>query len=150
MVSLLLTDSDPLSPTFGLTLRAGDGIANLAPDGPLFTPGQITELPGEFLALSFFDVSFELSGGPLGATVLHNEPGCRMEATIDRVPPVTLPPTQYVGCTNNVPVLLFDQTGAQRGFVISATHDPIVPEPGTVILLTSGLLLLCGVRWKRR
>src|SRR5262249_9373784 len=40
----------------GLTLRAGDGIANLNCDGPLCTFGRLTETGDPAVAHSFFDV----------------------------------------------------------------------------------------------
>jgi hypothetical protein len=90
----------------GLTLRAGDGTGNLQNDGPLFSPGRITELGtgvGSTSAHSFFDIFFEISPtpfGPLHNATPGNPPGnqnaCRMTADIDRVPP--LPGTEYTGC----------------------------------------------------
>ena len=138
MVSLLLVGAS------GLTLRAGDGVGNLASDGPLYSPGMITEDPGELTATSFFDVFFELSGGPLGNMVVRNTTAARMQATIDRVPPdwecVTQGLCIYVLENPPVPVVLYDQNDNPiwEGFLIAATHEPI-PEPAT------GFLLVCGL-----
>jgi hypothetical protein len=80
MVSLELSGN-------GFTVRAGDGEGNLEDDGPLYSPGEITEQASNpILADSFFDVYFEIET-PDGSKLYNQEP-CHMESVIDRVPPL--------------------------------------------------------------
>jgi hypothetical protein len=71
----------------GFTVRAGDGVGNLNDDGPLYSPGAIIkQASNPALADSFFNVFFEIET-PVGNKLYNKEP-CRMEAVIDRVPPL--------------------------------------------------------------
>lgn len=134
MVSLQLTGG-------GLTLVAGDGIANGLNDGPLHSPGRITEqLANPALADSFFDVFFAITGSPLGALgPLHNVVACRMESEIDRVPPRG---ASYLGCGTD-PVLLVTQSGQVVGRLFNATHR--IPEPSTLALLALAMCAAVGL-----
>ena len=145
MVSLLLTGG-------GFTLKGGDGVGNLLRDGPLFSPGRITEQGtgiGATFADSFFDIFFELSPTPFG--VLHNIDPCTMTGMppgIDRVPP--LPGTEYDGCSPRPTIIdLYDSLGIHRAILTGdVRHVVDVPEPSTFFLLGSGLMLLAG--WGRK
>jgi hypothetical protein len=146
MVSLLLIGG-------GLTLRAGDGTPNLSCDGPLCTFGRITELPTDpSLALSFFDVFFELSPTPFGPLHnahadanpvdarlgLGNQP-CSMQAIIDMVPPDILTGS-YQGCYDRtglpptelsitlIDIDLYDANGVHRAIF---TDAPVTHSCGT-------------------
>ena len=130
----------------GLTLTAGDGVADGLCGGPLCSLGRITEQSGNpFVADSFFDIFFEIQGAPLGALgPLHNAVPCRMEATIDRVPPAAL--TTYV-CNQAAtgPVMLLDANNQVAGRLVSTTHQ-IIPEPGDLALTGLALLMLVASR----
>ncbi|NJO16255.1 MAG: hypothetical protein HC877_11035 [Thioploca sp.] len=90
MYDLEMSGNTPFGP---VTLYAGDGVGNLADDGPiigsLYSPGEIEEnssSPGK--ANSYFDVKFELHT-PMG--ILHNNLPYRMETDgMLGVPPVPL------------------------------------------------------------
>ena len=139
----------------GVTITAGDGNGNGVCDGPLCSLGAITEVPGNpFLATSFFDVFFEVSGaGPFGTLHTYSthqtsngEDPCRMEATIPFVPPPA--GTTYI-CQNPAEVLLYDANDVLRARLINETHE-ILPEPGSVLLLGSGLAGVAAVAARRR
>lgn len=130
----------------GLTLTAGDGLANGLCGGPLCSLGRITEQGGNpLLTDSFFDIFFEIQGAPLGPLgPLHNSVPCHMEAVLDRVPPAG--GTTYI-CNQLLtgPVLLFDANNVQRGRLLATSHT-ILPEPASLALTGLVLLLLAGLR----
>ena len=136
----------------GLTLVAGDGIANGSCDGPLCSLGRITETT-PLLADSFFDVFFEIQGTPFGP--LHNDPTapCKMKTVLDQVPPPI--GTTYICDTVAVPIFLFDATGLIRGqllgasHIINTRHQHPMSEPATLVLLGSGLTIALWVRRRR-
>lgn len=130
----------------GLTLTAGDGVADGLCGGPLCSLGRITEQGGNpFVADSFFDIFFEIQGAPLGALgPLHNNVACHMEAVLDRVPPAAQ--TTYVcNQTATGPIMLFDTNNIVRGQLLGTSHT-ILPEPGGFALTGLALLVLAGVR----
>lgn len=132
----------------GLTLTAGDGLADGLCSGPLCSLGRITEQAGNpMLADSFFDIFFELQGAPLGPLgPLHNNVACRMEAVLDQVPPVAQ--TTYV-CNQAAtgPVMLFDANNVLRGQLLGTSHT-ILSEPTGLALAGLALLVLAGL-WGR-
>jgi hypothetical protein len=140
MVSLTL--SGP-----GITMVAGDGLGNLAPDGPLHSPGTIEEQgPVGPLADSFFDIFFEISGPALGALgPLHNNTAARMHAVIPEVPP----PFPIIYIAENLPLPLFDVNGIERAFLVEPTfHQIWTPEPSALLLIGSGGLVFLFLRKK--
>jgi len=127
----------------GVTLRAGDGVANLMSDGPLYSSGQIIEKESDpAWADSFFDVFVEIDIAGIGT--LHNQDAFRIESEIDKVPPLginyTHPLTQ--------PIDLLDANGTLVARLVEANHKPI-PEPSSLFLLSLGLLPL-AYRRKRK
>jgi hypothetical protein len=72
--------------TSNIRFHAGDGRANLAEDGPLFSIGTSDELTDSpELSRDVFAVRFEVE---IGALVLHNREPLMVEAIIDRLPPI--------------------------------------------------------------
>ena len=139
----------------GLTLRAGDGIADgmcLGPDALLCSPGLI-QATTPTLATAYFALSFEISGagafGPVHASNVHpNEVPCYVQATIDRLPPP--PGTEYVCPSSSLPIPLFDGDEVLRGLVTSMTIEVITPEPTGPLLTGTGLLLIAAWGARRR
>jgi hypothetical protein len=148
LVSLLETGS-------GVTLRAGDGVANLLSDGPLFSPGHIDEQGGDpFLANSFFDVFVQLDLPSLNL-VLTNPPTTPLRVECDGL--TQAPPTL---CAYNIigqlPLTLFDQSGFPRAQLLATpenfAHHVVTPtpEPGTWVMLLMGVgALVAGTRRRR-
>ena len=130
----------------GLTLTAGDGMGNGLSDGPLFSPGKITEQGGDStMADSFFDIFFEIDGLALqqsGLGKLHNNNPCVMEAVLDQVPPKA--GTTYV-CDLTNPILLFTAQNQPVGQLLFTSHQ-IIPEPGSLALVAVALLAVAGLR----
>ena len=131
----------------GFTLQAGDRRPNLASNGPLHSPGRITERPSPdglgLVAHSFFDIFFEIST-PLG-TLHNNNPldsiagqqACRMAADITQVPPTV--GTEYRGCFD--PDTSTDlEPGPLRPFV-----DLYDDEGNHVAILTEAVSHFVGV-----
>ncbi len=135
----------------GMTLRAGTG------EG-LGTPslGAVAEWPADpFLADSFFDVFFEIDVNlpVIGLVTLHNQDPLRVDAVVDRLPP--LPGTVYV--IGPVVVPLFTIT---QDHVANLTqpaggggHHKITPLPAAAwagLILLGSLGTIQGVRRRRR
>ena len=139
LVSMELTASTPIGP---VTLRAGDGIANLAPDGPLFSFGAIDERADDpALADGFLDLFFELE------TVLgtfHNEDAIRIAGVIDRYPPIL-----SFGHVSVIP-LLDEGGGATSVNIVGVSQQIVSPEPGALTLLGLGALGLIVGGYRRR
>ena len=106
----------------GITLTAGDGIGNLANNGPLYSPGNVIEKIGDpTRADSFFDVSFTIQT-PLG--LLHSNTPVTVTASggITEVPPIDTP---YV-FSYCAPHALYDVNNVPRAQLISAEHIPVI------------------------
>lgn len=138
-----LVEMTLVSASGDITLRAGDGTANLQSDGLLYSGGTIDEQAGDpSLADSFFDVFVEID--ILGLGTLHNNEAFIIGAVIDRVPPLGF---NYVHPFSALPVELFDASGALVAQIVQANHKPI-PEPSTYLLFSAGLGLLAMRRRK--
>jgi hypothetical protein len=110
MVSLELTNGT-------ITLRAGDGVGDLANSGPLHSPGAIEEQASDpAKAYSFFMISFEIDT-PFGT--LHNEKPLNMESVIMWVPPKSI-----FTYTHSLPeaVPLYNETGERVACLKNAKH----------------------------
>jgi hypothetical protein len=95
--------------------------------------GQVKEQPGDpTLADSFFDVFFEVQL-PGGGSARNDDP-LRVQAVIDRTPPLGIPYTHGVG----QPIPLYDENRILVAYLVDATHTPY-PEPATWGLLATGL-----------
>ena len=136
----------------GLTLTAGDGVADGLCSGPFCSMGRITEQGGNpLLANSFFDVFFEITGpalGPLGP--LHNKVACKMETVLDRVAPPA--GTTSICDLTGPPVLLYTAQDQAVGQVLSAYHIIRIVEPGSLALVglaLAGLAAAGRVRGRR-
>lgn len=139
LVSLELTAASPIG---SLTLRAGDGVGNLAPDGPLYSPGAIDELIGDVtLADAFLDLFFELET-PFGT--FHNEDAVRIQGVIDRYPPV-------LSLDDFTVTPLVDESGSSSTInVVGVSQEVVLPEPAALFLLGVGTIGLVGYGWKHR
>ncbi len=84
IVSMTLAGEIPGLGAFAIA--AGDGIANLAPDGLLHSYGSSDEDPtAPRVARDVFQIWFRID---VQGLVLHNPDPLRVEATIDRLPPI--------------------------------------------------------------
>jgi hypothetical protein len=137
----------------GVILRAGDGVANRANDGPLYSPGSIVETGNNAFADSFFDVFFEVEINVGPTLILRNNDA--LEVTCANLP--SAPPNlcQYY-VLNTPPLDLFDPLGNLRGQLLSTPADfphhlvtpqiPTVPEPSTWFLLAGGIAAIVARR----
>jgi hypothetical protein len=105
-----------------IRFRAGDGVGNLASDGPLFSIGTSDEVAvTPQLAHDDFAIYFE---GEISGRVLHNKDALRMVATIDRLPPIG---NEFE--ITGPPVPLFGDDDLPSGFqIVSVTYTPQVPK----------------------
>lgn len=128
IVSMTLTGT--LSGFGGLTFRAGDGIANLAADGPLHSPGTSDEIPGDpRRAQDWFDLRFEVD---LNGVRLRNPEPFRVGSVIDRLPPIGSTFT-----SSGPPAVLVTEGGTPVLQIVGATNTIVRPathacEPGGV------------------
>jgi hypothetical protein len=101
----------------------------------------------DFPAESFFDVFFELTLEDVGTEdiILYNRDPLHMETLINGIPPYG-DIYQYPGGGVD---LYFRGPEVVVGRTTAARHIP-TPEPGTLMLLASGLSLAAGVAWRRR
>ena len=126
----------------GVTLRAGDGNANLSSDNNLYSGGSIIEKSGDpTLADSFFDVFVEIE---FNGMILYNIDPFVIAAEIDQVPPLGI---NYLHPFSALPVKLYDISDINGlnpiAQIIEANHKPLpVPEPSAYLLLSIGLVLL--------
>lgn len=137
LVSLELTASTPYGP---VTVRAGDGIANLASDGPLYTPGAIDEkATNPALADAYLDLFLEVET-PFGT--FHNNSALRLRGVIGQYPPVfaqdLLNPVPLVGSGGNPTAMS----------VVSMTT--VVPEPSSIALTVLCFAGLAARGWRRK
>jgi hypothetical protein len=133
----------------GLQLRAGDGLSNLASDGPLYSPGILyeqnqPEFEDEERATNNFEVSFRLTGGPLGSRVLYTRTPIFLTAfAIDRFPPIDcVDGIGWCGYFFDGDTELFDRnTGLPAGAIGAAVFESgaPIPEPATTIFVMTGL-----------
>lgn len=123
VVSLTLTGS-------GLTIVAGDGVANLKSDGPTYSPASITESSSNpAQATVALDIFVQLKSS-LGINV-HNQVPIHVEATVDRFP---LP----FNATVTGPIPLLSDTGVKVltitniSFAATLSTNPILPANAVV------------------
>ncbi len=145
---------------FGSILRAGDGVGNLASDGPLYSPGLITEQGGNpAFADSFFDVFFEIELSPIRS--MRNLQPMQVRGCLTQAPPDygalggPCAPAYDVG---NYPILLYDSRNPAilRGQLLplpqgpgSISHHVPTPEPATFALIGVSLAALRLARRRR-
>lgn len=119
----------------GFGLWAGQGPSPNS--GVVLNPsfGAIFEQGGDnTLADSFFDVFFEVDLG--GGNFAYNHDPLTIQATgLTEVPPI---PQQYIHPTGVIPLFSDPIGGVVIANLVTARH--IVPEPGTALLLTAGVL----------
>lgn len=106
----------------GIRFSAGDGVGNLASDGPLFSIGTSDEVAASSqLANDDFAIYFE---GEISGRLLHNKDALRMVATIDRLPPIG-----NAFELSGPPVPLFGDDDLPSGFqMVSVTYTPRLPK----------------------
>lgn len=119
LVSLALTGD-------GIILTAGDGVADLANDNDLHSPGAIAELPNDpALASSRFEVFFEIE---TSAGTLHNSDPLPLTTIIDRIYPQGAHALKFRDDLT-APLSLFDDAGVERARLLRVVHTR--DEPGT-------------------
>ena len=147
LVSMSLTGDIPM--VGSILLTCGDGVANGLDDGPLFTPGAITELPGDpALATSSFDMFFQVqvqSTGYGNFTLFNKDTDpLPVVSVIDRIPPTNFQYT-YAG---GIPVYdVLDPDGEPVAVIPAAVFTP---EPSTLVVLGVGALGLIARRRRRK
>ena len=105
-----------------VVIRAGDGVGNLAADGPLSALGSSDELAASpQLARDEFEIHF---AAEIFGMALHNQAPMRLGATIDRLPPIG-----SVFELDGPPVPLLTAAGDPSGFrVTSVSVTPLDPD----------------------
>jgi len=145
LVAMNLAGTIPTVGTFVLT--GGDGVDNGLDDGPLFTPGGITELPGDpAWAESFFDIYFEVElDSPLfGNVTVFNKQPLHVESLIDRIPPVGFEYV-YAGGLN-----VYDKADPDGEPVAQIPAASFTPEPSSLAVVCVGALGLLARRRRRK
>jgi len=114
-----------------------------------FNANQNLSAANAFVNISFYDSSNTLLGGPPSSgLILDNIPSTWEQISITATEPLS---TKYI--VSQVMYLdstLMDSSGAiHPGYVDSASLT-LVPEPGTIVLLLSGLVGLICYAWRKR
>lgn len=118
--SMVLTGTIPQLGPF--TLTVGDGVPNLERDGPLYSGGTSDEIPGTpALAHDAFELFFRIE---VAGLVLHNATPFRVEADIDRLPPIGSE-FRLIG----PPVPLVTDDGLPVLAITEAVNRIVRPEP---------------------
>ncbi len=138
LVSMELTAPTPFG---SFTIRAGDGIGNLASDGPLYSPGAIDEQESDpSLADAYLDLFLEIET-PWGT--FHNNSALHLQTVIDQYPPL------FAHALAN-PLTLVDSGGNPTPISI-VNVTTVTPEPSTLALAAFGFVgLLAAWGWRRR
>lgn len=144
LVSMSLTGDIPM--VGSILLTCGDEVGNGLNDGPLYTPGAITELEGDSsLASSSFDIFFtvNIQSPAYGNITVFNKDPLPVESVIDRIPPVNFE-YAYAGG-----LLVYDVLDPDGTPVATIPAAVFTPEPATLVLLGGGALGLIA-RHRRR
>lgn len=146
-IPISITDAvDLTSWQFDLAFNPGIVRANSVTEGPFlsssgtqstaFVPGFLDNAGGNILAVADFFTDF--STPPSGDGILAN---IEFLALAPGVSPLTL---------SNVFLNLLDQGFEINNGQITVTGTTTVPEPATLLLLASGLAVLCMMQWVAR
>ncbi len=123
-----VTDPDGSEPLYGDPITVIGFTTDY--DGMLSDVLEVDEEISELPIITFFGNSFTLSGDGIGL-------GC----------------TELLGCevTELTIRILLDDTTSLLGttFRVTQVNDAVVPEPGSLVLLTTGLLAAAGRRLRR-
>jgi len=135
--TLQVTDvsADPASSTYTLSAY--------------FNANQNLSAANAFVNITFYDSTYTFLGGPPSSgLVLDNNPSTWAQISLTATEPLN---TKYI--VSQVMYLdstLMDSSGATYPGYVDSASLTLVPEPGTMLLLLSGLVGLLCYAWRKR